>query len=95
MRCHFLITFPNLLNDFIVSVINLLKECLLELLLEMNQSGAAIEPYSIAKLMALKALAFLTAAVEGRFLAFLVGTDVVDIEAALALELRLRDGLKD
>lgn len=89
MGSHFLITFLDLPDDLIVSVIDLLEESLLKLLLEMYQSGAAIEPDPIAILMALEALALLTATVERRFLALLVGTDVVDIEAALALELWL------
>lgn len=45
--------------------------------------------------MVLKALAFLTTAVEGRLLAILVGADVVDFKATLAFELRLGDGLED
>lgn len=89
MRSHFLITFLDLPDNLIVSVVDLLEESLLELLLEMYQGGAAIEPDPIAILMALEALALLAAAVEGRFLALLVGTDVVDVEATLALELGL------
>lgn len=64
MLSHFFITFLYLFDDFIVSIIDLLKESLLELLLELDEGSEGVEHITLAEEMILMALAFLTTTLE-------------------------------
>jgi hypothetical protein len=95
LSSHILVALLNLVNDLVVSLIELLKEGSLEILLILNESCKSIKPVSMAELMGLVAFTLLTTAVERDLLALLIGADVVNCISSLALELRLRDGLQN